>query len=301
MTDNNPFAHLQQALDSPRPPVEQPEPEVVGLPPVFQFSQQSLQDYANCPRRFQLRYIMGQRWPAATSEPLHEFETLMELGTQFHLLVQRHALGIPAENLTPAHPDLARWWDAYLANPPSNLPAQRHPETQLSIPVGDQRLLAKFDLLAIEPEERIVIVDWKTTKHRPARKNIARRLQSRVYPYILTEAGAALFGKSIEPEQVQLVYWFASDAINPEVFDYSAAQHAENHEYLTGLIEEIVKRDPIAEWPLTPNEDLCKYCVYRSLCNRGITAGLLDDSGAENIDFDFNFDFDLDEIDEIAF
>ena len=44
------------------------------LPPTFQFSQNSLQDYVDCPRRFQLRYLLRQPWPAVESEPLSEYE-----------------------------------------------------------------------------------------------------------------------------------------------------------------------------------------------------------------------------------
>ena len=39
------------------------------LPPQFAFSQSSLQDYMDCPRRFQLRYLDRLIYPAAESEP----------------------------------------------------------------------------------------------------------------------------------------------------------------------------------------------------------------------------------------
>jgi len=29
----------------------------------FSFAQSSLQDYLDCPRRFQLRYVLNQPWP----------------------------------------------------------------------------------------------------------------------------------------------------------------------------------------------------------------------------------------------
>jgi hypothetical protein len=39
------------------------------LPYSFHFTQSSLQDYLDCPRRFQLRYVLDQPWPAVESEP----------------------------------------------------------------------------------------------------------------------------------------------------------------------------------------------------------------------------------------
>jgi hypothetical protein len=292
-----PFDHWRRAITSPR---VKPEPEPSeGLPPVFQFSQNNLQDYVDCARRFQLRYGLGQQWPAAESEPVEEHEHFVEQGSNFHLLVQRHLLGIPAEQLTPGDPLLRGWWENYLSTPPSNLPAGlRLPETQLSTPIGDQRLLARFDLLAIEPGQRAVIVDWKTTRHKPKRATLAARLQTRVYPFVLAEAGADLFGAPIKPEQISLAYWFAEAPAEPEVFDYNAAAHEDNRAYLSGLIAEIVGRSGDV-WPLTEDVRQCQFCVYRSLCDRGVKAG-----DYREVDFevdDTGFEIDLDGVEEIAF
>ena len=270
------------------------------LPPVFQFSQNNLQDYVDCPRRFQLRYVVGQRWPAIESEPLLEYEHLLEQGEHFHLLVQRHILGIPAERLMPDKPLLAQWWENYLNSPPPDLPTgKRLPELQLSTPIDEQRLMAKFDLVALDPGERAVIVDWKTGQRRPGRW-LDRRLQSRVYPYVLVEAGTHLFGGPITPERVSMVYWFAEAPNNPEILRYTAEQHAVNHDSLRRLIEEIIRRGD-EEWDKTETLDHCKYCVYRSLCDRGVRAGALEEVGLEALDWKKDFDFDLDSVEEIAF
>jgi len=269
------------------------------LPDVFQFSQQSLQDYTDCERRFQLKYIDGQRWPAAESEPIDEHERLMKLGEQFHLLVQQHKLGIDADLLAPSDPELRLWWDNYLRFPPENLPALHKPEVILSTPIADQRLLARFDLLAIEPGERIVIVDWKTTRKRPPRESLITRMQTKVYLYVVAEAGQRHFGGEVKPEQISLVYWFAADPTRTETINYNTELHREYHDYFTSMVNEIAARDGKAEWPLTPNERLCDYCVYRSLCDRGIFAGAVDES---NLDAgEEGFDFDLDDVKEIAF
>ena len=38
------------------------------LPPDFHFSQRSLQDYVDCRRRFQLRYLQHLAWPAVEAK-----------------------------------------------------------------------------------------------------------------------------------------------------------------------------------------------------------------------------------------
>lgn len=301
MSEQGPFARWQNILQrraesGATPP---PSPKQGELPPVFQFSQNSLQDYVDCARRFQLRYVVGQRWPAAQSEPIEEHEHFLDQGTEFHLLVQRHQLGIPAEKLTPDDPLLGKWWNAYLDHPPSGLPdALRLPEIQLSAVIGKQRLLARFDLLAIAPGERAVVVDWKTTRNRPARQTLASRLQSRVYPFVLVEGGTHLFGGPIRPERVGQVYWFAEDPARPEIFPYSAARHDENRTYLADLIAAIMAHDEEV-WPLTGDERHCRYCVYRSLCDRGTRAGPFAESDLDA--GEASFGFDLDEVEEIAF
>jgi hypothetical protein len=56
----------------------------MAINPEFQFSQSSLQDYVECSRRFELRYIERLRWPALQSEPVLEQERHMQQGQRFH-------------------------------------------------------------------------------------------------------------------------------------------------------------------------------------------------------------------------
>ena len=66
------------------------QPREERLPPNFQFSQGSLQDFVDCRRRFQLRYIQGVAWPALQTEPAMENERSMQQGARFHHLVHQH-------------------------------------------------------------------------------------------------------------------------------------------------------------------------------------------------------------------
>jgi len=277
----------------------------MSLPEQFQFTQSSLQDYLDCPRRFQLRYVLDQPWPAVESEPLLEREHLADLGRRFHQMAQRHTVGVPVEQIAASAQDaeLIQWWRHYLNVPPRDLPsAVRRAEVTLTAPLGAHRLSAKYDLLALEPGRRAVIVDWKTERKRPTRAQLAARMQTRVYRYVLVKAGTALNGgRLIEPEQVTLVYWFAEFPAEPEVLPYDSAQHADDAAFLTGLVDEIASmgiRMPTHkdEWPKTNVEMQCKYCTYRSLCDRGIAAGTGDESVVE-----LDLEIALTEVEEIAY
>lgn len=243
------------------------------LPDDFQFSASSLQDFVDCPRRFYLRYVRQLVYPAAEAEPLRPFEQHVERALRFHHLIHQHQIGIPADALEATIPDdtIGEWWENYLAHAPADLPDKRLPEVTLSAPMGNRRLVARYDLVAVG--ERAVIVDWKTALVRPSREALERRLQTRVYPYVLARAGAHLNGgQSINPAAIRLIYWFAEFPQQPEIFTYSAEQFERYGAYLESLTADIAQRGEDA-FPLTDNTDLCRFCAYRSLNDRGSTAG----------------------------
>lgn len=278
------------------------------LAPDFQFSQASLQDYADCPRRFQLRYVERVAWPAPQAQPLHEQERRSEQGQRFHQLVQQHLLGIPEAKLTRSavtDPDLARWWEAYLTTRPTELPGQPYIETTLAAPLMGQRLSAKYDLIVVTPTH-VHIFDWKTSARprQPAKIDaLFERLQTRVYRYLLVRAGSDLrAGLPVTPEQVSMTYWFAETPTMPLDFPYDSLQYTADERLLSAMLAEIRSRDPEIPWELTAQEKRCAFCPYRSLCERGITAGTFDpDEDVLQLTENDAFDLDFDQIAEIAF
>ena len=294
------------------------------LPTDFQFSQGNLQDYVDCPRRFQLRYLLRLAWPAVEVEPALENERHLQQGAAFHRLVHQHILGLSPERLSSmvTDKDLGRWWHNYLNSAPADLAESRYPEVALSAPVSGHRLVAKYDLIAVGPVlspsaglginsaegpgQRAAILDWKTSRKRPRRKWLAQRLQTKVYPYLLVLAGSHLNeGKrgtsSLQPEQVEMVYWFANFPEDPESFPYDAVQYDADGDYLASLVEEIksLKDD---DFRLTTQERRCSYCPYRSLCRRGVRAGPFDEVESEpEVGDDFEIALDFEQIAEIEY
>ncbi len=250
------------------------------LPPDFQFSQSSLHDFETCARRFELRYLHHLRWPAVESQPIREAERLARLGSDFHRLVHQHLLGLEAgrltESLAEAEPDLQRWWQSYLDHRPDLSGAQLHPELALSTPLAGYRLLARFDLLAVQPDGTFLIIDWKTAQQKPPRRRLAERIQTRVYRYLLATAGSAFNGgQAIEPASIEMMYWYPVAPDTPERFAYDAALFREDEDFLSGLIAQIERRSQSGDFPLVRERKPCRHCVYRSFCDRGITAGPL--------------------------
>jgi hypothetical protein len=238
----------------------------------FTFSQSSLQDYTDCPRRFQLRYLDQVAWPAVECEPVSQVEARQREAVLFHRLVQQDLLGVPRERLArlAASGNLERWWQNYLAKGPSLEHHELHAEEMLGFGVGRHRLVCKYDLLAIR-NGRAVIYDWKTFRRRPSSEWLASRLQTKIYRAVLVLAGAEFNGgRSLEPADISMIYWFSEFPDDPAVFPYDGQQFTRDAAAIETLVAEL---EQARIFPMTELRLHCRSCAYRSLCDRGEQAG----------------------------
>lgn len=304
---------------SPDPSTAQP---ISAFPEDFAFSQSSLQAYEDCPRRFWLAYVQQLPWPALEVAPAREYEQLLRWGSVFHKLVERAETGleVPTENMPSP---LAEWWDAYLQHRPRDLETDLrevefvlHATQQLPGP-GDQsrpfRVAAKYDLVAQVENGPIIIVDWKTGARRPRPETLLRKWQTALYPYVLVESAERLGWGPIDPERVELRYWFTAEPENPIIFRYDRHRHAETRTRLYQTVRAIFQGQGEPDFPKIPDTEInrqrfCRFCIYRSRCDRGVTAGPLDEAQQDAVDeavdaalLDGGLDFTLDDVDELAF
>ena len=277
------------------------------LPENFDFTQSNLQDYLDCPYRFYLRYIRHTQWPALIVGDALAFEQRGQTGARFHRLIQQYLLGLPEERLADQaaadpNPEVFSWWEDFLQNAPPLLEGARHVETVLSAGLNGHRLVAKYDLILVRPDGGLTIFDWKTSQKRPKQERLLERVQTRLYRFLLVLSGGMLNGaEAIRPEQIEMNYWFTSQPELPINLPYTADQYQKDQAFFQKLVDEIAA---LPEKAFTRTGDLskCRYCVYRSHCDRGVEAGdleMFDDflpEPEENPD-----DLDFDQIEEIAF
>jgi hypothetical protein len=95
-----------------------------------------------------------------------------------------------------------------------------------------------------------------------------------------------------------MIYWYANHGGAVERFPYDGTQHQAAREVLAGLVAEISARRE-AIWPLTTDERHCRFCNYRSLCERGVRAGFLEDL-EEDVE-PAEIEIDLEQIVEVEF
>jgi CRISPR/Cas system-associated exonuclease Cas4 (RecB family) len=282
------------------------------IPDGFLFSQGNLQDYVDCQRRFQLRHILRQAWPAVEAEPFLEFEHKMELGARFHVVIRQHLSGISESQIESTLGDemvINDWWMNYKLSFRQGLlkeimeRGKYFEEISLSTPINKFRLVAKYDLLVLQPDGKLIIMDWKTSQTHPKRKWLANRLQSHVYPYVLATGASTLINRlQPDPAEIEMIYWFTNQPDQPERFSYDIHLFKDDARYLENLIMAIDQKTE-AVFPLTPDVQRCLFCTYRSLCNRGIKPGewrQLEDWQEDEISAD-NFSINYDQIGEIEF
>ncbi len=251
------------------------------LDPEFIFSQQSLADFADCPRRFYLRYVQRQPWPQLEAAP-EEFDVpayrdYLRKGAAFHRWVERHWLGLPAADGATAadlaaDAEFALWWRRFEAENFSALPVTRIPELEVLAPLGEFALTARFDLLAVdEVSGRAVVVDWKTMRGERAMRSdfLRERVQTRVYLYALAMAGGPYRGEVDGPPGCEFHYWMANAPGDRWVrFVYDLASFERDRAYLTSLSVDAAARDGEAEFEMTDDQRRCATCMYRTLCRR---------------------------------
>lgn len=241
------------------------------LPAHFRFTQNNLNDFADCNHRFFQRYVAQQPWPAmdVPTEQAMERERRMRAGVALHRWIERFWLGAidPTVDAPEGDEETRALWSRFVATDFSFLPAQRNPEVALACVLGERRLYARYDLLAIEPG-RAVIVDWKTACS-VGYEDWARRLQTRVYLFVLVEAGDPYHsGVPLRPEQCEMRYWLGNARQPWVTVPYSAEQHEANRIVLTTMAGDILQRAGPTAFPMTTDERQCVACGYRTLCKR---------------------------------
>jgi hypothetical protein len=279
---------------------------MTALPPDFQFSQSSLQDAADCLRRFWLRHVLRLRYPAPVAAPVRAYELHLLRGDRLHRLIQSTLNGMPADSVRASAADdpvVVGWYDAWLLHGLTSLPTeQRRAEIELSAPVPgwpDGRIVAKYDLLA-EGGGQIAIVDWKTAERAPSARDLAERWQTIIYRWMLARARP-----DIPPEAITMIYWYAGDPARPTRLPYSAAQFERDEARIRAQIDALLADIAVGEaaFPRTDDDYRCRYCSYRTLCERGAQPGdladLIDETFASDDPAELRIDFD--QIAEIAF
>lgn len=199
--------------------------------PNLPLSQGHLNVLTTCPRKFQHLYLeqLGlhqdpQQWQR------------LDLGSQFHQLMQQQELGLSVEAIAQADPQLQRWLQVFADHPPAMIQGDRLSEHRRMMQFQDYLLVVVYDLL-IEGPDQSQILDWKSYARPPRTDELAQNWQTRLYPFILSKTSDYL------PEQISMTYWFAEEASQSAghslSFSYSRSQQQQTEQQLTQILERL--------------------------------------------------------------
>jgi len=258
------------------------------------FSANKIQDFLDCARRFELKYVLQQSWPAIASEPILEIEEHIKRGNQFHFLLRQFFTGVPKDILRASIQDdyLSIWFENALAFLGTLVLKRVFSEFHVDGQLGKFKIQGIFDVIYINEDDEIGIIDWKTSKFIPKKETLAVRIQTILYPLLIQESSTEFLGKiEKRPENIFMLYWFPARPDKEIIFPYSQLAHENNGLFIFETIQEITSRK-IGDFELTDDEKKCLYCPYRSLCNRGTMAGKLRDAAEYEDENEIVLDFD---------
>jgi hypothetical protein len=268
------------------------------------FNQSNLQNFKECPRRFQLKHLKEISWPAATSMPLSEFERVIHLGNQFHHLAHQYFVGIKPELIHASiqDADLVEMWNNFYGFAKSLSGFDLFSEQTLHTLINGNTIIAKFDLI-VKKADQYIIFDWKTSQHIPPLSYLSDRVQTLLYPYIFYISGSELFGDAqIEPSQILFNYFYPLSSDPVVSFPYSEKIHKEFTSTLVDFIDKITSlHNSDNNFPLTTDQSKCNLCQFRSICNRGIDAADLNSIDLYDWEDLSDIQFDIDNIKELEF
>ena len=232
----------------------------------FEFSQNALNTFRSCPKKFGYKYVQGLNWKKEGDE---EYYKSLKYGTEFHLMCERYFSGIPVGKFTgnKEYEKFDQWLEKVKKAVPIYEDREYLPEYGLSIKIDEEsRLTAKYDLAVIYRENgqlSIDIWDWKTENRKLKYNDLEKRMQSIVYMAVAYEAIPKIYGNGKEKARVRMYYYQPEYYAEPIELTYSEEKFENDKIKIEGIIKEIKKSD--FEYK---NLRSCKYCEFNMLCNR---------------------------------
>ncbi|MCK8825662.1 PD-(D/E)XK nuclease family protein [Fuchsiella alkaliacetigena] len=252
------------------------------------FSKSALGCYDICQLKFRRRYLDGlflnSNWVMDKKE-----QDFWQLGRKFHTLAERYysRQGFIEEQSLLSE-QLITWLERLIELRPYNEEDIFLPEQELRLNEDGLRLVAKYDLLYITAQGKVVIYDWKTNS-KPSKKEYRRKnIQTMVYRYVLAQAGGVYSPTgSFEPEDISVIYWNPRFPKQVEPISYHAQQVLKDQRTLEDKITQIKNQD-YDNFLATTDEKICAYCEYRPICHGKRTLQL--DQEDDELDLDFDWD-----------
>ena len=236
----------------------------------FVYSQNSINTYKSCPKKFKYKYIDKINWKYDDISSREYYDSL-KVGSEFHLLCERYFSNIPIGINENTNPKFKIWIDKIKKLFPMNDDKIYLPEYEVRLNLDDSIITAKYDLLIID-KDNIEIWDWKTENVKLEYKNASNRIQTIIYMLLAKDVVCKIFNLDIKYENIKMKYYQPQYNHNPIEILYSEDKYKLDKANISKYIDMIKNTNYEKEddyiYQLTKNDKHCKYCEFNKLCNR---------------------------------
>lgn len=236
---------------------------------IWQLSQNHLNVFSTCPRKFQYTYLEQFISPCLFQN------SNLTLGNRFHHFMQQREMGLPTAEILATDPPVQNSFNALAEVAPNIVYPQpqtwRQAEHRRSVLKENFLLTGIYDLLILSTEEALII-DWKTYPQPPKskQKQLENNWQTRLYLYLLAQTSA------YSPEQIKFNYWFINVTHQPTsvTFPYNREKHEATEKELTELLTTLKHHyqqylEQEMSFPqVEANKGYCQDCPFRIPCGR---------------------------------
>ncbi len=250
----------------------------------MKLSQGNLTVLETCPRLFQHQVLEQLGVPQ-----LGEMWERLQLGSQFHQLMQQRSQQLPIESIVASNPDLSRWFRAVEDYGSDLFPSGEDrtvwtdSEHVRTLEYLGHTVVGIYDYVVLAAASA-QILDWKTYPKPKMSHQIQHSWQSRLYPFLLAQTSDYL------PEQIEMRYWFfqgrepqgrsdSSQSQNqPQLLrlPYDRSQRDQTAQDLTHLLTRLNQWLQAYEtlgtfFPQTQVLSTCETCAFVVRCDRVVS------------------------------
>jgi len=245
---------------------------MTAIYPITSISQGNLNIWETCRRKYQYKFLEVLSLPEADLDRKKK----LQLGSEFHLLMQQQQLGLDVSDLASSDERLQTWLAAFKDHPPVMIEGDRLCEHRRTLEISQEFLsdhhqnsdhlqgyfvlTAIYDLLILG-DRQAQILDWKTHQVAIAKDTLIANWQTQLYLYLLAKT------TNYAPEQLSMTYWFANTA-ESVVINYSQTDYERTGKKIQGILREIAQAQEYPTLKDVHSSD-CKYCEFRDRCDRG--------------------------------
>lgn len=225
----------------------------------FLYTQSSLGTFNACPYKFKLKYLLNLYW----SEDEEQAESFRR-GNEFHLLAERYYMGMGDLALLGADEEMVSKIEMLKEKHPLKEGWKYYPEFEIRYNTEGIRLLGRYDLIVVKPQNKLQIIDFKTNKKKLDKDILEEGLQTKIYLFLLWENFNLILENARKIKNLEMIYYQTEYPEEPITIKYTDDNHQKNRDELKKMINFLESFD--MENLEKQRVKHCMVCEFEKIC-----------------------------------